>query len=618
MEKKHQQYFASKFRVETRGKQRRIIGEIPYNKQSRSLGGFIETLRAGCFADSLKRNDPPIVAFWNHNRDQILGSTANRTLKLKDTPRALTFEILPPETSFSADAISLISSGTVSGCSFSFSVRQEAWDKDLREVISADLHEISPCTQPAYKDTTVAVRSRIKPITDNHGGYNMTERLRELVEQKNKALLVIRNRSTDQATADRAWADFERISDEIQAEEAAEAEARRQAMSNSATFDPNRSLANQDQDITQDETRAVTIALRPGEVRYFAPCKDANEQRFTPEALGILCDPGYEAAFRSYVNRGILGISEPDRRMLNDTKDSRALQVDIDTSGGYYVPPGWSGRLIQAKDDLTFIRRYCTILILNNAASLPVPELGENPEDFEWTGEIKTAAGDTGMDFRGRLFTPHPLSKPILVSKKMLRLVSNIESYVTGRLAYKFAITEEKHYLTGHGSNQPLGIFTPSATAGISTGRDVTTGAVAAVKADDLKEAVATLKQQYRRNARWLGSREFYKRISKLKDGQGNYLLQLGIAAGQPDRLLGYEMLESEYAPANTSALWVAGAYVACFCDLSMFWIVEELSFSIQHLVELHAGSGQDGFYARAELDGCAIDELAFVRLKLQ
>ncbi|MCK4821793.1 HK97 family phage prohead protease, partial [bacterium] len=156
----HQTYFASELRIDTRGKQRRIIGEIPYTSNSRDMG-FIEFLRPGCFTDSLKKSDPPIVAFWNHNNDQILGSTANGTLKFQDSLRALRFEIIPPETSFSKDAISLISTGTVSGCSFSFNVRKEAWDKNLREVISADLHEISPCTMPAYPDTSVDVRSKI-------------------------------------------------------------------------------------------------------------------------------------------------------------------------------------------------------------------------------------------------------------------------------------------------------------------------------------------------------------------------------------------------------------------------------------------------------------------------
>ena len=34
-------------------------------------------------------------------------------------------------------------------------------------------------------------------------------------------------------------------------------------------------------------------------------------------------------------------------------------------------------------------RRKSTVLIINNASSLPVPELASDPEDFSWTAELK-------------------------------------------------------------------------------------------------------------------------------------------------------------------------------------------------------------------------------------
>jgi len=181
MNERHKQYFACELRAEQRGGKRRIVGQIPYFTKSRDLGGFKEVLLPGCFSESLKRNDPPIVAFWNHNSDQILGSTANQTLRFQDTATALKFEILAPQTTYGRDAVELIGNGTVDGCSFAFNVNRERWtEASIREVIAADLYEVSPCTRPAYPDTSVDVR---KAKTNNYGGKM---NIRELIEEKGR------------------------------------------------------------------------------------------------------------------------------------------------------------------------------------------------------------------------------------------------------------------------------------------------------------------------------------------------------------------------------------------------------------------------------------------------
>lgn len=299
---------------------------------------------------------------------------------------------------------------------------------------------------------------------------------------------------------------------------------------------------------------------------------------------------------------------------LNET-EYRALQADDDAAGGFtFAPQQFIEDLIKAVDDLVFIRQLATVHPVTSSDSLGAPALDADPADADWTSEIAPVSEDSTMAFGKRELNPSPLAKFIKVSNKLIRISSSgIEAIVRDRLAYKFAVTEEKVFLTGHGANQPLGVFTASAD-GISTGRDVSTGnTTTSIGADGLIEAKYTLKAAYWSNARWIFHRDALKQIRKLKDGNGQYLWQPGLQAGQPDRILETPFLMSEFVPST----FTAGLYVGIIGDFRHYWIADSLAFRIQRLVELYAVTDQIGFIGRMELDGAPVLEEAFVRITL-
>ena len=292
----------------------------------------------------------------------------------------------------------------------------------------------------------------------------------------------------------------------------------------------------------------------------------------------------------------------------------RALQADSDISGGFlYAPMQFVDRLIQAIDNLVYMRQWATIYSVANSESLGFPSLDTDPADPTWTTELAIGSEDSSMAFGRRELKPNPLAKYIKVSRKLLRKAPNVESLVMQRLGYKFAVTLENAYLNGVGVGQPLGVFTSSAN-GISSSRDVSTGnTTTAMTFDGLKEAKYTLKQGYWRNARWIFHRDGIKQLAKLKDGDGQYLWQPGVVAGEPDRLLGFPVFSSEYAPNTfTSAL-----YVGILGDFSFYWIADSLEMEMQRLEELYAATNQVGFIGRLESDGAPVLGEAFVRVKL-
>lgn len=322
-----------------------------------------------------------------------------------------------------------------------------------------------------------------------------------------------------------------------------------------------------------------------------------NQRRSTPE---------YCAATRAYLRAGI-GLYGPEERS--------ALSAGIDSEGGFTYPSEqFVNTLIKFSDDLTFIRGMATVVQVSNADSLGAPSLDTDPADSEWTSEVVIPSPDTTIAFGKRELHPHPLAKEIDVTTTLLaRSLLGIESFVAQRMAYKFGITLEKHFLTGSGANQPLGVFTASAT-GISTARDVSAGnATTAFTYDGLVAAKMSLKGAYQAGAVWMFHRDGIKMLMQIKDGEGRPMWQPSMLQGQPDTLLGNPVLMSEYVP-NT---YTTGLYAGILGDFSAYWIAEAMTFRIQRLNELLARTRQVGFIGVQEIDGMPVLEEAFARVKL-
>lgn len=134
-----------------------------FNADSVDLGGFIEQIAPGAFSRSLKQakgGDANIHAFWNHDSGKPLGSTRGGKLALKEDGTGLAFDLSAKRLS---DAqIDAVHDGDMQ-MSFGFRTVSDKWEKRdgkaFRTLLDVDLFEISLVSQPAYPDTTVALRS---------------------------------------------------------------------------------------------------------------------------------------------------------------------------------------------------------------------------------------------------------------------------------------------------------------------------------------------------------------------------------------------------------------------------------------------------------------------------
>lgn len=364
------------------------------------------------------------------------------------------------------------------------------------------------------------------------------------------------------------------------------------------------------------ESTASNMLPRQTDDRGVGDNADSHgEMRYTPHR-------GRERVFRFHGGAGSTEYREAFRRFLRDgdqvaVRECRELTAGVATQGGYLVmPQQMAAGILRAVDDQTFIRRLATVVQVPTAASLGVPTQEANPSDPDWTAEVAEVVEDSAQAFGKRELKPVPLSKAIDVSRKLLRMVPEIDGFIQERLGYKFGIAMEKAYISGNGANQPLGVFTASAM-GVSTDRDVTCGSTTAITDTGLIDMLYSLKAGYRDDptCAWLFHRSAMGQIRKLKDNQGGYLWKpgQGLESNVGDSLLGKPVYESEYVP-NT---FTTGLYVGMIAAWRYYWIADSLQMEVQRLDELLARRGLVEFIGRAESDGMPTIEEAFVRGKL-
>ncbi|WPC65270.1 HK97 family phage prohead protease [Rhodoferax ferrireducens] len=146
------------------GKGKTLSGYAAVFDSPTNLGDFTEVIKQGAFAKSLATGSN-IRALYHHQGDALLGTTRGGTLQLREDAHGLAFTLALPETSHGKDLAILVDRGDVSGCSFGFRVAPggDRWEQRngqmLRELLTVDLMEVTLTSDPAYQDTTVAMRS---------------------------------------------------------------------------------------------------------------------------------------------------------------------------------------------------------------------------------------------------------------------------------------------------------------------------------------------------------------------------------------------------------------------------------------------------------------------------
>ena len=308
------------------------------------------------------------------------------------------------------------------------------------------------------------------------------------------------------------------------------------------------------------------------------PIKSAPEKR-EPEKQGRASN-----AYKEDFGRHLRG-KAPIHNVLSESSDQ---------DGGYLVPEEFENDIVTGLDAANVIRSIAKVITTHNDRKIPVA-VGHSVAN--WTPE-NGAFTESNPTFGQKQIDAFKLTDLIRVSVELLQdSAFPLEQYIANEFARAFGAAEEEAFCVGTGSGQPTGIFTAN---GGQVG--VTAATNNAITADELINLVYALKSPYRRNAAFLMNDVTISAIRKLKDGNGVYLWQPSLQAGEPDKLLGYDLYTTPYAPTMA-----AGAYTVAFGDFQNYWIGDRAGRTVQRLNELYATNGQIGYVATERVDGKVI-----------
>lgn len=270
---------------------------------------------------------------------------------------------------------------------------------------------------------------------------------------------------------------------------------------------------------------------------------------------------------------------------------SDVLEEGNDANGGYLVPEEYDRRLIDVLDEENIMRTLGTTITTSGEHKINIAATKPAAAWIEEGAAIQFSDATFGQ----KLLDAHKLHVAIKITDELLYdNAFNLENYIITQFGKALANAEEDAFLNGDGTGKPKGLF-QDAEVGVTT-------SAASITSDNIIELVYSLKRPYRKNASFIMNDQTIAALRKLKDNNNNYIWQPSYQAGEPDRLLGYTLHTSAFAPKQA-----AGAKAIAFGDFSYYNIGDRGVRSLQELKELFAGNGMVGYLMKERVDGLLV-----------
>ena len=180
-------FYDSNSEIRADGDKKKIVGyAAKFNTKSSLLYGmFEEIIKPGAF-DGADMTD--VRAYFNHDRNLILGRTKSGTLRLSVDEVGLRYEIDAADTTAARDLMTSMERGDINQSSFAFIVEEDEWDEKANPVQRSIIKfrvisDVSPVSEPAFPDTSSGVREM------NGIGLSTTTKLLEIQEKRTIAAL---------------------------------------------------------------------------------------------------------------------------------------------------------------------------------------------------------------------------------------------------------------------------------------------------------------------------------------------------------------------------------------------------------------------------------------------
>lgn len=322
-------------------------------------------------------------------------------------------------------------------------------------------------------------------------------------------------------------------------------------------------------------------------------------------------DIPHKKAFSAYLRSG------DDDAMRGLEIEEKAMSSAVAADGGYLVDPATADQISSVLRNSSSLRSIANVVAVEATAYdvlVDHTDIGAG-----WATETDASA-ETGTPQVERISIPlHELSALPKASQRLLDdSAFDVEGWLAGRIADKFARAEGGAFVSGDGVDKPKGFLTYTNVANsswswgnlgyVATGSD---GDFSATDpADAIVDLVYALGARYRANASFVMNSKTAGAVRKMKDADGRFLWSDGLAAGEPARLMGYPVLIAEDMPDIAS-----DAAAIAFGDFASGYTIAERP-DLRILRDPFSAKPHVLFYATKRVGGDVSDFAAIKLLK--
>lgn len=283
--------------------------------------------------------------------------------------------------------------------------------------------------------------------------------------------------------------------------------------------------------------------------------------------------PEYRMVFAKVVCGMQDDLTQEERSVLRQGAakfESRAQTAGTTTAGGFTVPTELAtfiNRAMKAWGPM-YDEDICTTITTSSGNAMKIPTTDDTAVTAAAHTEATALTDDASKDVTFSQKALDAFAFDTTFVKWSWELNSDsifaMEQLLGDLLGERLARIANLQLTTGSGSSAPNGIVTAS-----SLGK--TSASATAITSDEIIDLLHSVDPAYRMSpkARFMFNDSTLAAIRKLKDGQGNYLWQMGdVTTGQPGTLLGYRYSVNQAMDSIATA-----KKVALFGDFGKYYV---------------------------------------------
>lgn len=314
------------------------------------------------------------------------------------------------------------------------------------------------------------------------------------------------------------------------------------------------------------------------------------------------------AIFEKYMRFGFSGLDAEERKVMGLYKsgtEQRAQSVGTNTAGGYTVPEGFAGRIVELMVFVSELMNWANIMRTDTGNVIPFPINDDNSN----TGELIAENADLSSSSADLVFSVYNLSS-YKMSSKMIKVSAellqdngvNLVEYLAKRLAIRVGKIANSYYTTGTGSSQPKGFLQT---------RGAVTASTSTFTLAELAAFQDTIDPAYRSGNKvaWSMHSNLLSEVKQLALASTAYgsVWAPSFRDGDPERILGKPYFLNQ-AMSSTSA---TGDKIMAYGDWDKFNIRIVNDFTLRRLDERYAEFDQVAFFGLMRTDSFLEDTTA-------